>query len=268
MSGITHLDTSHGRVAVRDSGGSGRPVLMIHGNSSSGAIFRNQMTGALASRFRLIAPDLPGHGDSADALDPVRTYRMEGYAAAMTEVLQLLGIERGGVFGWSLGGHIGIEMISRFPGLLGLMITGTPPVSTATVGQGFKASPHMKLAGQEHLTVEEVAAYAHSTCGEPFEPFLLDVVARTDGRARRLMFESFVAGTGDDQAEIVATSSVPLAVVNGADEPFVNLGHVTGLRYANLWKGATIVIEGAGHAPFWERPTSFDPIFEEFFSAP
>jgi pimeloyl-ACP methyl ester carboxylesterase len=258
------IETSHGRLAVRESEGTGTPVLMIHGNSSSGAVFRNQLLGGLGQRFRLIAPDLPGHGQSADAVDPERSYSMEGYADAMAELLWLMGVERAAVFGWSLGGHIGLEMIARFPGMLGLMITGTPPVSPAQVTQGFRASPHMNLAGKEEFTDEDVENYARATCGEPFEPFLREVVARTDGRARRLMFEKFAAGSGADQSRIVAEATVPLAVVNGIDEPFVDVGFVRTVRYANLWQGRTIEIEGSGHAPFWDKPQAFDPILERF----
>ena len=266
MSGIRMLETSHGAVAVRDTGSDGFPVLMIHGNSSSGEIFRNQMAGPLGKRFRLLAVDLPGHGESDDAKDPERTYRMEGYADAMTEALNILGIERAGVFGWSLGGHIGLEMMSRYSGLAGLMITGTPPVNSGTIGEGFIPSPHMALASKETCSPEEIESYARHTCGEPFEPFLRDVVSRTDGRARRLMFAAFVAGTGEDQEAIVANSHIPLAVVNGADEPFVNLTHIRKLAYANLWQGRTIEVENSGHAPFWDAPSVFDPLFERFFS--
>src|SRR5206468_510625 len=102
------------------------------------AVFRNQMEGPLGQRYRMLAPDLPGHGDSSDAVDPVRSYSMPGYADAMVEVLSLMGIDKAIVFGWSLGGHNGLEMISRFPGLLALMITGTPPVSAAEVTKGFR----------------------------------------------------------------------------------------------------------------------------------
>jgi len=260
------LDTSHGRIAVRETAGTGTPVLMIHGNSSSGAVFRNQMEGPLGRRYRMLAPDLPGHGDSSDAVDPVRSYSMPGYADAMVEVLTLMGIDKAIVFGWSLGGHNGLEMISRFPGLLALMITGTPPVSAAEVTQGFRASPHMNLAGQEIFTAEDVENYARATCGEPFEPFLRDAVARTDGRARRLMFESFASGRGDDQSRIVASSPVPLAVVNGADEPFVNTSFVSQVRYANLWEGRCHLIERSGHAPFWDAAEQFDVIFARFLA--
>jgi len=266
MSGES-VATSHGDIAVRRSPGlSETPVVLIHGNSSSGEIFANQLNGEIGKAYSLIALDLPGHGASSDALDPKRSYSMPGYADALTEALVKLGVSHAIVFGWSLGGHIGLEMISRFPGLRGLMITGTPPVGLGAeaVGLGFRSHPHMASAGKETLTSEEIESFAHATCGEPFRPFLRAAVARTDGRARRLMFESFAAGQGDDQSLIVATAKLPLAVVNGADEPFVNLAYVAGVNYANLWEHKTHEIPNSGHAPFWDAPAAFDAIFARF----
>lgn len=260
------LDTSHGKIAVRSSAGTGMPVLLIHGNSSSSAVFRHQLEGKLGQTYQLIAPDLPGHGDSEDAINPERSYCMEGYADAMAEVLHLLNIERAAVFGWSLGGHIGLELISRFDGMQGLMITGTPPVSPAQVGDGFKPSEHMGLAGKETYTNEDIEAYARSTCGEPFEPAFLAIVGRTDGRARRIMFEKFAAGTGDNQKDIVANTQLPIAVVNGSDEPFVNIAFVASVQYGNLWEGKTHLIAQSGHAPFWDKPDEFNPHMERFLA--
>ncbi|NVP57425.1 alpha/beta fold hydrolase [Mycoplana rhizolycopersici] len=258
------LETSHAKIAVRESGGTGTPILFVHGNSSSGAVFRNQFQGEIGATYRMISFDLPGHGVSSDAVDPERSYSMEGYADCMVEALGLLGIERAVVFGWSLGGHIGLEMIKRYPGMLGLMITGTPPVAPDEVSRGFRPSPHMGLAGKQDFTEEDVGHYAHSTCGEPFEPFLLDTVRRTDGRARRLMFEKFAAGTGDNQRDIVAGPTPPIAVVNGIDEPFVEVDFVANVRFGNLWEGKTHTIANSGHAPFWDKPAEFDEYLLRF----
>jgi pimeloyl-ACP methyl ester carboxylesterase len=264
---MERIEISHGTIAVRQSSGSGIPLLMIHGNSSTGAVFRNQLEGEIGRTYRIIAPDLPGHGESSDAIDPNRTYCMEGYADAMAEVLANLGVEKAVVFGWSLGGHIGLELISRFPGMLGLMITGTPPVASDEISSGFKTSKHMHLAGQQDFTPDEVDAYARSTCGQPFEQFLYDGVARTDGRARKTMFEKFGAGSGDNQKEIVANAKLPIAVVNGADEPFVNLEFVSRVTYGNLWEGKTYEIPNSGHAPFWDAQAEFDPYLTRFVEA-
>ncbi|TGT59761.1 alpha/beta fold hydrolase, partial [bacterium M00.F.Ca.ET.159.01.1.1] len=99
----------------------------------------------------LIAPDLPGHGASGDAIDPDRSYSMEGYADAMTEVLGLLGVGQAIVFGWSLGGHVAIELASFHPAVHGLMLTGAPPVSKGFFGmlRGFHANWDMLLASKK-----------------------------------------------------------------------------------------------------------------------
>src|SRR5215469_6903246 len=115
------IPTSHGILAVEESGESGIPVLLIHGNSFCRGVFRNQMQGKIAKDRRLIAFDLPGHGQSSNAPDPQRTYTRPGLADAAIELLDKLGVAEAIVFGWSLGGHIGIEMIPRFPGMRGLM---------------------------------------------------------------------------------------------------------------------------------------------------
>lgn len=259
------LETSHGTLSVRESIGTGMPVMMIHGNSSMSEVFRNQFDGPIGKRYRLIAADLPGHGESADAIDPDRSYSMPGYADAMTEVLNRLGVQKAAVFGWSLGGHIGLEMIGRYSGLLGLMITGTPPVAAEDLGNGFLPSPHMGLAGKRDFTLEDVDAYARSTCGEPYDELLHKAVARTDGRARELMLAKFSQGVGRNQAEIVADPSTPpIAVLNGIDEPFVNVEFVDTIPIANLWEGKKHVLSNSGHAPFWDSPDRFDPIFDRF----
>jgi hypothetical protein len=84
-------------------------------------------------------------------------------------------------------------------------------VAREEVGQGFKSGPDMALAGQEVFSARDVESYARSTCGEPFEASLIDIDARTDGRARRIMFEKFAAGTGGNQRDIVAAAMLPIA---------------------------------------------------------
>lgn len=261
------LETSHGKIAIEESSGKGLPVLMIHGNSSCNVVFRNQFESGIGESFRLIAPDLPGHGKSENARNPERSYSMPGYADCMTEVLSLLGVPRAAVFGWSLGGHIGLEMISRYPGLAGLMITGTPPVIAADAWKGFRASPHMNLAGKEHFTEEDIDNYAKHTCGEPYDPVLREAVACTDGRARLLMLGKFLRDEGANQAEIVKGRTPPIAVVNGADEPFVNVDYLDTIPFSNLWEGRTIKLEKSGHAPFWDSPDRFNPILERFLKS-
>lgn len=260
--------TSHGRLAVAETEGPGPAVLLIHGNSACKEAFRHQLEGPVGAAYRLIAYDLPGHGASEDAGDPRRTYCMEGYADLAAELLDLLDVERAAAVGWSLGGHVALEMTQRFPGLAGLLITGTPPVGKEedAVAQGFKPSEEIKLAGQEVFSEADAQAYARTTVNAKgaLDPHLLAMVRRTDGRARQFMFQSFVAGQGADQRRIVETSRLPLAIVSGGDEHFVNNEYLARPRYANLWEQTLFILPGVGHAPFLEAPAVFDRILLRF----
>jgi len=78
------------------------------------------------------------------------------------------------------------------------------------------------------------------------------------------MFESFVAGVGDNQRAVVKTAKLPLANVSGGDEPYVNNAYLETVAYANLWERWVHIFDGVGHAPFWEAPARFDPILARF----
>jgi pimeloyl-ACP methyl ester carboxylesterase len=264
------IETSHCAISIAESVGDGPVVLLIHGNSSCKEVFRNQLEGEVGRKYRLIAMDLPGHGASEDAREPERTYNITGYADCADEVLAHLGIDSAVVMGWSLGGHVGLDMIGRHPVVRALMISGTPPIGKGEdqLAAGFLPSEHMGLTGQEVFSEQDAKHYARATCGvnAPLEDFLLDAVKRTDGKARVLMLGAFAAGQGADQREIAETAQLPLAVVNGGDEPFVNNDFVKTVDYANLWDGRVHILDGIGHAPFWEAPDQFDPIFERFLA--
>lgn len=262
------VETSHCRISVASSAGTGPVVLMIHGNSSCKEVFRNQLQGSIGAEFRCVAMDLPGHGRSGDALAPEKTYSLPGYAATAFEAMRALGHSRFAVLGWSLGGHIGLEMIAGSDAVTGLMISGTPPIHAGPEGfaAGFVQSPHMHRAGQREFSEEDIEAYSRGTCGvnAPFESFLRDAVARTDGRARENMIQSFGAGVGHDQHDAAVHSRVPLAIVNGAEDEFINNAYIASLSYDRLWEGKVHDLEGIGHAPFWEAPAVFDPYLRRF----
>jgi len=262
----TMVKTGHADIAVAETSGSGLPVLFIHGNSGCKEMFRKQLASDMADVYRMVAMDLPGHGASSDAFDAERSYSMIGYADAVMETLAAMGIDRAVVCGWSLGGHVGMELLPRFSGLAGLMICGAPPVgrSPEEIQAGFRPTPHIGLAGKPELSQEDVEIFVRATCGEPVDEVMRQAIVRTDGRARAMMFASLFAGQASDERKLAVNSAVPLAVVNGADDPLVNLDYVGGLPYGNLWDAHCYVLRGAGHAPFLHAPDAFNKILTRF----
>ena len=270
MSDLKYVDTSHARLAYRESAGTGLPLLMIHGNSTCREVFRNQLDGAIGAAHRCIAFDLPGHGASDDAADPDLTYNMGGYAGAAVELMQSLGVDRYAVLGWSLGGHIALDMMAQTDALAGVMITGSPPITQGkgAVADGFDGDIEHSMASKQILTDDEIDAFAHNTCGPnaPYDPFLKEAVARCDGRARSLMIAKVACGVGRNQQDLAINAPVPLAIVNGGDDAFIHNDFIAGLPYRNLWDGKVHDIPGIGHAPFWEAPETFDAYLTRFLN--
>lgn len=91
--------------------GTGEPVLLIHGNFSSG-VFYKELYDRIGDRFRCIAPDMRGFGDS--------TYNgrfdtLAELADDLAALLDTLGINSAYVVGWSLGGGVAMELAARHP---------------------------------------------------------------------------------------------------------------------------------------------------------
>ncbi|MHB1103522.1 MAG: alpha/beta fold hydrolase [Devosia sp.] len=261
-----NIRTRQGEIRLWDSAGEGLPLLLIHGSGSSKEVFAKQFRSPLAERYRMIAIDLPGHGGSSDARDPAVAYSIHGLAQTTAEVLETLGISRTAVFGWSLGGHIGIELASFSPVVAGLMLTGAPPVARGPLGmlRGFHTNWDLLLASKEHFSQRDAERFEKLCFDGNGDPSFLDNIKRADGRVRTIVFRSMMSGDGADQRQVVEQARIPIAMVNGAQEPFARLGYVASLSYASLWQERCFVIHGAGHAPFWDKPEAFNPLLQQF----
>lgn len=263
------VEMEFAKIAFTQSREQGPTILFIHGNSSCKEVFSRQFEAPGLAEYRLIAFDLPGHGASEDARDPDRTYTFGGYAEVAEAIVRKLDLERPAIFGWSLGGHIALEMLGRGFAAKGLMISGTPPVKaeTASLMAGFNIDPNAEnLTGKRDFTDADALAYATHTSavGGTVDPHLLAMCRRTDGRAREIMFGSITAGGALDEREIVKTSKAPLAIVNGRDDVFIRPDYFDDLSYAALWPRGIVRIAGAEHAPFLQRPEEFNSLLVEF----
>ena len=257
------------RVAGFESEGSGRPILLVHGNSSSSRIWQKQLEGPLGARYRLVAIDLPGHGASSPPPNPELDYSGPGYAAFIAAVAERLALKDAVIVGWSLGGHAVLNAAPLLPMAAGLMIFGTPPLSKAPDGfSGFKGLS--ATAFTPAPSDAEIEAWIGSVFAPGFGPLPSFVVAdfrNTDGAARGYLGASAQQGRFADEVEIVRNLEIPLAIVHGEQEQIVDLAYLQRLTAPTLWRKQVQVIAGAGHATQWEKPAEFDKILDEFASS-
>lgn len=251
-------------LAYRESVGTGRAVVLVHGNSSSSRTWHALMDGPFGERFRCLAFDLPGHGHSKPADD----YSLPGYAANLAGFMAATGAEDAVVVGWSLGGHIVLEAASLLPDAAGFVIFGTPPVgSPAQLAEAFLPNPAMNVGFTAEVDAEAAQAYAASFVAPgstfPLTEFTADILA-TDGAARAGLMASIGAGRFADEVAVVAGLSQPLAVLHGSGEQLVSIDYLRGVAMPSLWQEEVRVLPGVGHAPQEEAPAEFAAVLTEF----
>jgi pimeloyl-ACP methyl ester carboxylesterase len=242
-------------------------VLLIHGNSSCKEVFSKQLKALTNAGFAVVIPDLPGHGKSENAKKPRTIYSFPGYAHILTHLMSELNIAQYHVVGWSLGGHVGLELWYGQPGVKSLLITGTPPIQLSAFGasRGFIPSPTMDLAGKNDFTPSEADAYGKAMLGSSLDrrQRVGRAIARTHGKARYWMLRNGLAGHGIDEAAAVQKCRRPLAVVQGLRDPFVNIDYLRQLAYSNIWLNNPIFLD-TGHAPHWTKPRLFNKLLIKF----
>jgi pimeloyl-ACP methyl ester carboxylesterase len=91
--------------------GTGEPLLLVHGLGGTRRSWRH-MISELAATHTVIAPDLPGHGESDP---PAGDYSLGAHAAALRDLLVALGHTRASIAGHSLGGGIALQFAYQFP---------------------------------------------------------------------------------------------------------------------------------------------------------
>jgi pimeloyl-ACP methyl ester carboxylesterase len=111
-------------ICVRDHGGEGPPLLLLHGAGGNLAAM-GSLPACLAERFRVIVPDLRGHGHTGGG-----PWDWDGVLDDLQGVVDAFGFARPFVAGLSLGGMLAALWAARHPDCPGAVsLDGNPPVS-------------------------------------------------------------------------------------------------------------------------------------------
>ena len=103
--------TSTASACTSREAGAGPALILLHGLTATHANWEHTIP-AFADRWRVVAPDLPGHGRSAK---PDAPYTIDFYAGVIRSLGRALGIDEAVVVGNSLGGQIAVEMGLAYP---------------------------------------------------------------------------------------------------------------------------------------------------------
>ena len=228
----------------------GPVVLCVHGSGGDGVVWSYQVS-RLSRQYRVIVPDLPGHGRSAGAL----AYTVDGYAEWLDAFRAALGFDRCVLMGHSLGGAV-VQLYARmFPERVAALVL---------VGTGCRF-----VLSRQYLDQLQIPP------GKEDDPQVLE---RARALLARLYVSDFAAlaknGIETLHADIVAAGrfdstawvgqlQVPALVVAGEYDLIMPRDRLRDLA-DRLPQSRLETVPGTGHAVMTDNPRDFNAAVKSF----
>jgi pimeloyl-ACP methyl ester carboxylesterase len=184
--------------------GQGRPLVLIHGYMSSATVMAQ---GGFAERivgrgYRVILPDLRGHGDSAKPHEAA-AYPPDALADDGLALIEHLGLTDYDLGGYSLGGRIVIRLLAR----------GATPGRAIVGGQGLEAVIHtVGRGGHFRRVLTNFGTFEPGTSERATEDWVTS--SGGDPVALVRVLDTFADTTMEELARI----TIPVLVLTGADD--------------------------------------------------
>ena len=241
--------------------GSGSPVVLLHGFPLDRTIWQGQH--GLADRYRVITPDLRGHGQSPA---PEGAYTMEELAGDVLALLDRLKIERAVLMGHSMGGYVALAAWALAPArfsALGL-IASHAGADTEEGRQNRRA-----LAAKVGKVGATAADEAMSR--KLFAPAVAENDSRLQ-RVRELILKTNIHGIQGalegmalrpDRTLLLPAISVPFLMLAGAVDQVIPPEKTKGVAAA-VPNSRLVIIPDAGHMPMIEQPLATTTAIREF----
>ena len=246
-----------------DEWGAGYPLLLLMGFGDSLDAWANQIP-AFAERFRVIAVDHRGSGESETPLDG---YSIRQFSDDAIGLLDRLGVERAHVLGYSMGGRVGQDMAARYPDRVSALVLAA---------SAAKANPlnlySLRAAAWLYETYGPEAAAA---CGPLisfthayFEDHLDALTQRLGEPVYEPMpvhaYQGHVqAIENHDSTPILDRIAAPTLVLMG-DKEWLNPMEDARVMLDGIPNAQLRVLENGGHGFLWEIPDAFNDAVIEF----
>ena len=230
-------------------------IVLVHGSVVTRKMWLPQLRG-LSDSYRIIAPDLPGHGERAN-----EPFTFAAASRALAEVIEDVAGGRALVVGASLGGYVAIDLAHRTPAQVnGLVISGASRNLMGALGL------YVRMVGEAMRRgwIRQSRERAEERTRRLFSPGLADVA---DAQIKAGVYPeslgaAFAEMAGRDFQLLLADYPGPTLILNGERDAGPRNGAARFARGARQAEVATI--PGAGHACSLDQPEAFNRAVRAF----
>lgn len=258
------------RIRAVEAGPKDAPaLLLIHGFLVSQLEWADVLE-PLAERFHVIAPDLPGFGDSEKPGPARYPYGIDSFSEAMADLVAAFGVGRAHVMGHSMGGAVALTLAAEHPELVQRLVVVDPlvyPFEMAlkaklvlypVVGPLIFKQLYGRGMFRAYFRDEVFGGGAHDTArvDEHYERF--------NSPAARESAYATLRAIQDTRSLVARLGRVrtPTLVVWGRDDRIFPVAHAS--RLAKDLTDARLEVLSAGHSPGEEIPSAFLGVVQEF----
>jgi pimeloyl-ACP methyl ester carboxylesterase len=270
------LDLHGDRIAFLDEG-QGEVVLLLHGMAGSSATWRS-VIGPLSRKYRVIAPDLIGHGQSAK---PRSDYSLGAFAVFLRDLLDELGVTSATIVGHSLGGGVAMQFTYQHPDYCQRLIL----ISSGGLGQEVGWALRLLSAPGAELILPIITPSPVLAGGEKVRSWLARFGIQTPrgdeiwsgyssfaDRETRHSFLRTLRSVVDYRGQSVSAlnrlgvkADTPTMAIWGDQDAIIPVEHAFAAHEAR--PGTRLeVLTGVGHFPQVERPTEVVDLIDDFIS--
>ncbi|MBV9959754.1 MAG: alpha/beta fold hydrolase [Acidobacteria bacterium] len=247
-----------------DDAGEGLPVVLLHGYPFNRSMWREQAE-ALSESYRVITPDLRGHGESEVAATVTMPLMAEDIAALLDE----LHIECAVIGGLSMGGYVALAFQQLFPARVRALVLAD------TKAQGDTQEAR-EVREQQALTAlrEGMEPIADAMLPKLLAPATLAEQPDTVARVREMILSTKPAGAAaaqrgmaarEDRTEMLSQIEVPTLILVGSEDAITPPALSTEMQRC-IHGSRLELIKGAGHVSNLERPGEFTGALKSFLS--
>jgi pimeloyl-ACP methyl ester carboxylesterase len=277
MSEVKYLELHGDRVAYQDVG-SGEALLLLHGMAGSSDTWRAVIP-QLSKKYRVVAPDLLGHGQSAK---PRGDYSLGAFAVSLRDLLDELGITRATIVGHSLGGGVAMQFVYQHPDYCQRLIL----ISSGGLGPDVGWTLRLLSAPGAELVLPAIAPRPVLTVGNKLRSWFSSVGIQSprgaemwnaysslsDSKTRQAFLRT-LRSVVDYRGQAVSalnrlhlTSDLPTMAVWGDRDQIIPVDHAYAAQAAR--PGSRLeVLTGVGHFPQVERPSELVDLIDDFIGS-